>query len=79
MSNDSCAFCSARKKVGKLMLAVNGSTILGIVIGEWLRPLNTDLAFLAACIGFAGSVVLTWDYHKASKHFEEVKRQQHFH
>lgn len=76
MNNDNCAFCSAQRKVKKLMFAVLGCAVLGVILGELLGRLHSDLGLLVACMGFGGSIMFIWEYYKASKHFEEVLCQQ---
>lgn len=62
------------------MLAILGCAALGIVLGDWLGQLHRDFGILVACMGFGGSIMFMWEYFKAIKHFEEVKRlQKHDH
>jgi len=76
MNNENCAFCSAHKTAKKLMLAVLGCIVLGVILGDWLGRLHSDLGLLVACMGFGSSIMFSWEFYKAIKHFEEVKRQQ---
>jgi uncharacterized membrane protein YeaQ/YmgE (transglycosylase-associated protein family) len=74
MKTCQCEFCPALKKVRLLWLATLAAPIIGAMVGSWLRPLSSDLDSFAACAGFAGGIILLWDYVIAVRRLEKIRR-----
>jgi hypothetical protein len=71
VNSTKCEFCAALKKVRILVLGVFASTIAGMMLGTWLLPIYRDAGRLVACAGFAGSIILIWEFRIAAKRFED--------